>query len=102
MKGPRYRLSGALRLLSDVAYTRHDGVFRLDKVLHVALQLELVVARLRRRRRQRRQRLVRRDPHVAVVQEALPAVIESDAFVIPRGSGVVRSRAIGGTCQSWC
>src|SRR5687768_10571466 len=36
-----------------------EGFFRLDEVLHLALELELL-----RRRRRRRRRLVRRDPHV--------------------------------------
>ena len=55
-------------LLAQVAGPRPERFLRLDEVLHVALQLELVVARLRRRRRRRR--LVRRNLHVAVVLEA--------------------------------
>jgi len=46
------------------------GAFRLDEVLHLALELEVVVARLRDRRRRRR--LVGRDRHVPVEVEARP------------------------------
>src|SRR5687768_2081715 len=55
-------------LLSEVPGTRTEGFLGLHEVLHIALQLELVVARLRRRGRRRR--LVRRDLDVAVILEA--------------------------------
>src|SRR5437867_1305993 len=56
-----------LLLLPQVSRPRRQSILRLHETLHVALQLELVVARLRRRRRRRR--LVRRNPHVPVVLE---------------------------------
>src|ERR1700694_2966855 len=48
-------------LFPDIPCPWRQGFFGLDKVLHVALQFELVVARLRRRRRRRR--LVGRNLH---------------------------------------
>ena len=40
-------------LLAEVPRPRTERFFRLDDVLHVVLELELVVARLRQRRRRR-------------------------------------------------
>src|SRR6266852_6776647 len=51
----------------DGLSARAQRFLGLHEVLHVPLQLELIVARLRQRRRRRR--LVRRDPHLAVVLE---------------------------------
>src|SRR5581483_4727804 len=55
-------------LLAEVAGARPERFLGLDEVLHVALQLELLVARLHRRRRRRR--LVRRNRDVPVELEA--------------------------------
>ena len=60
-----YPITQSPNLFAEVAGARADRFFRLHGVLHVTLQLELVVARLRRQRR----RLVRRDLHVPVVLE---------------------------------
>src|SRR5471032_109171 len=57
-------------LLDRVAAPRAQRFFRLDEVLHVALEIELLVGRLRLRRWRRR--LVRRDPHVPVILEPGP------------------------------
>src|ERR1051326_2069655 len=54
--------------LLDRFSPRPERFFRLDEVLQIALQLELVVARLRRSRRRRR--LVGRNLHVPVVLES--------------------------------
>src|ERR1700730_11784042 len=51
----------------DGLSARAQGFLGLHEVLHVPLQLELIVTRLRQRRRRRR--LVRRDAHLAVVLE---------------------------------
>src|SRR5216683_2354607 len=64
-----FALRSRSALLAQIAGSRTEGFLRLHEVLHVPLQLELVVARLRRRRRRR---LVRRDPHVPVVLEPRP------------------------------
>ena len=56
--------------LLDRLPPRPQRLLRLHEVLHVALQLELVVARLRRRRRRRW--LVGRNRHVPVVLEPGP------------------------------
>ena len=64
------RITGWIRLLEVVGPRRDRHVVGLHEVLHVALQLELVVARLRQRRRRRW--LVGRNRHVPVVLEPGP------------------------------
>ena len=54
-------------LLTEVSGARTEGFLRLHEVFHVSLQLELVVARLRRRGRRRR--LVWRNLHAPVILE---------------------------------
>src|SRR5262249_28473670 len=57
-------------LFAEIPRPRRERFFRLDEVLHIPLEIELLIARLRRRRRWRR--LVRRDPDVSVVLESGP------------------------------
>src|ERR1043166_1162780 len=57
-----------LSLAPRLRNLRHERFIRLDEVLHVAFELELVVGRLDRRRRRRW--FVRRDADLPVVLEA--------------------------------
>src|SRR5262245_61930263 len=65
----RARASARARsvLLPEVSRAWPQRFFGLDEVLHVALEIHLLVGRLRQRRRRRR--FVRRNPDVAVVLE---------------------------------
>jgi hypothetical protein len=54
-----FRLLTSNFVTAKIGGARRERVLRLHEVLHVALQLELVVARLRRRRRRRLVRRIR-------------------------------------------